>query len=322
MLQYEVEKLTSDLKRVIGKQYEDIILNRVSLYAGMDTKMAFRQIILDLFKIFGNNLNIFYKKLEELESVTINQKTVSGNELKEKFKEWIGDSPKGNSTIEDNHKRIIKVLPWILNEFEINNVDYFLAGALACYLLLGEMSPRYHDDIDILLNEKDILKVKKIFEKSEFDFYDLRNNSPKRLQSAGMPTGAHEVVAKDKYSEFHLGFFCFERGLNNEVITKEYFVQETKEGKKITKVFKRVPSVLRSHLCYPDDIHYLPSGEPFKMTSIESIYMIKQFTQNKLGREKDAIDICLMENSGKLDKTKLDMLKNCENCKIVIETCK
>ena len=102
-----------------------------------------------------------------------------------------------------------------------------------------------------------------------------------------------------------MGFFPFERGLNGEVIQKEYYKDEN--GK--SKIFKRIPSCEKSDLCYSNETFYLPSGEPFKMCALESVYLIKKFTENTPGREKDAIDVAMMEASGLLNKETLQALK-------------
>ena len=69
------------------------------------------------------------------------------NELRKKY--W---------AIKDNHKLVGDTLPWLLQELSDHKIDYYLVGALPCYLLTGEKSIRYHDDIDIMLNEEDIEK--------------------------------------------------------------------------------------------------------------------------------------------------------------------
>lgn len=109
----------------------------------------------------------------------------------------------------------------------------------------------------------------------------MRENSPKKLGPDGMPGGAHEVMAQEQNKRIPLGFFCFVRGLNGEVISKEYYTEELPNGEKVTKVFKRIPDLERSQLCYPDQIQHLDSGEPFKMTSMESVYLIKRYTQHQ-----------------------------------------
>ena len=309
-------QLAKTLQLVYKDINPDMISKRVDSYFGMDSKVAFKQVVLDLYKIYGKSPDVFYEKIKELDKITIKGTTVQSSQLEEKFKEWIGVNQTNKMTIEDNHKKISRILPWLLSELEKYQIDYFLVGALPCYLRTNQKSIRYHDDIDLLLNEKDIPRIKEILENSDFVFEDNRENSQKTMSEKGMPSGPHEIMANDKNSEFHLGFFPFERGLNGEVIQKEYYKDEN--GK--PKVFKRVPSIEKSNLSYPNETYYLPSGEPFKMCSLESIYSIKKFTETIPGREKDAIDVAMMESSGLLNKEVIQALKKLESStQIVIE---
>ena len=124
---------------------------------------------------------MFFQKLKALDKITIKGVTVQSSQLKEKFKEWIGCNQPSRMPIDENHKKISNVLPWLLNELEKYEVDYFLVGALPCYLRTNQKSIRYHDDIDLLLKEEDIPRMKEILENSDFVFEDNRENSPKTM---------------------------------------------------------------------------------------------------------------------------------------------
>lgn len=147
---------------------QDTIARRVDSYYAMQPTMALRQVVLDMYRIFGKDQKTFYKKIDDLKSVSINGVTVDSAQMQERFKEWIGENNSSHMSIEQNHQKISKVLPWLLKELAKNNVDYYLAGALPCYLKTGTESIRYHDDIDMMLNEEDIPKVQRILEKLRF----------------------------------------------------------------------------------------------------------------------------------------------------------
>lgn len=118
----------------------------------------------------------------------------------------------GQMLIQENHELIDMTLQNLCTGLNELGVDYYLVGALPCYLLTGAEDKRYHDDIDLMLNERDIPKVQAMLEKSDFTFSDDRMDSPKRVKAGKtMPSGDHEVCARHNSSEFHIGFFCFER---------------------------------------------------------------------------------------------------------------
>ena len=246
-----------------------------------------------------SNFNIPIKKILE------NSKSVILNNIKP-----------GQMPIDENHKLVDKSIQMLCEKFTNNNIDYYLVGAIPCYLLTGEEDTRYHDDIDLMLNEKDIPKVKQLLEGTDFDFQDKRVDTPKRiLEGSNMPGGDHEVIAQHKYTDFHLGFFCFERGKNGEVIHKEYF----KDNDDNLMVYKHMLTPEQSKLNY-DDNFYNYKGVKFKMASLESIYNIKKFSMNNPGREKDRMDVNVIEKSGKLNVNKLNKIKNLPKIENKIET--
>lgn len=216
----------------------------------------------------------------------------------------------GQMSIEENHELIKNTLP-ILSLLVENNVDFYLVGALPAYMITGAEDTRYHDDIDLLLNEEDIPKVKKIVEMYGFTFEDKRIDSPKYFdKEQNRVRGDHELLAQHNTSEFHLGFFCFERGKEGEVIHKDYFKDE--EGN--TFVYKHNISKEESNIAYDDKVHEYEDFR-FKMASLESIYRIKKYTQ----REKDIIDTSMIEKSGMLDQSKMAQLDACQKLENTIE---
>ena len=222
----------------------------------------------------------------------------------------------GQMPIQENHKLINITLQNLCNGLNELGVDYYLVGALPCYLLTGAEDKRYHDDIDLMLNEKDIPKVEAMLNGSDFTFSDDRMDTPKRLKPGKtMPSGDHEVCARHNSSEFHIGFFCFERGPNNEVIHKDYFKDENGN----LKVYKHMQTKEQSELSYDDNLHQYGNTQ-FKMASLESVYRLKKYTMNNPGREKDKTDVDMIERSGRLNQEKLAALDKAPHIKDKVES--
>lgn len=221
----------------------------------------------------------------------------------------------GQMPIDDNHKLVSETLKMLCDKLAEAGIDYYLVGALPCYLLTGAEDTRYHDDIDLMLNEVDIPKARELFANTDFDFKDLRINTPKRLKGGmEIPSGDHEVVAQHRNSEFHIGFFCFERDSAGAVIHKDYFLTPTDE----LMVYKHIISKEQSDLYYDDNVHQ-HDDISFKMASLESIYNIKKHMMNNPGREKDKTDVEMIEHSGMLNLEKLSQIKNAPHIEPSIE---
>ena len=72
---------------------------------------------------------------------------------------------------------------------------------------LGTPLFRYHGDIDFMVAEKDIPKVREALAGTDYNFSDDRFNNKKRLENGAVYTqGEHEVMANHKENELHLVF--------------------------------------------------------------------------------------------------------------------
>lgn len=306
----EINLIKSLNKILSGKKSEKEIKSYVQSISKFDTRYAFTRLIVDIFSVFYPNLQLFYSKIAEIESVSINGVSKTGKEMATAFKTWIGEKQTDHLSIEEDQKLVNKTLVWILNKFNENNIDYYLAGSLCFYLQANLQSFRYHDDIDFLVNENDICKLADIFKNSDFIFKDNRKNSGKRINPYGFPGGEHEIIAKNKYNEFHIGIFCFRRKEDGTVIHREYLKVPNKDNKLELKVFERQITKTKSDLSYDDSWHYLSDGTTkYKVGTIESIYQIKVAGEIEPNREKDAIDVAVMNCSNLVDHKKYQQLQ-------------
>ena len=225
---------------------------------------------------------------------------LSIEEINEKIIEIILKKKKNNkknpSEIKDNHKKIYSKLTELIRLLNLEKIDYQLAGSLCGYLKYGEESNRIHDDIDFSINEKDIDKFRKICQSLGLNFEDNRLNSP-RILNNGIPSGEHEIIAKDKNSDFHVGVFCFERLADNSIINKGYY--HDNDGNPCCREDIIGPE-FANEIFNKESITY--NGEVIYITPPEYIYFLKSYTKNK----KDLEDLAFLED--KIDKDKLDRI--------------
>lgn len=213
----------------------------------------------------------------------------------------------GNMDLDQNHQLVESTLVQLCTRLNALEVDYYLVGALSCYIATKTPLVRYHDDIDIMLNEEDIEKAVMAMQGTDYDFEDKRYNNEKYFDSSEKRVkGEHELVAQNKNNEFHIGFFPFIRGKEGEIVSRNYY-QTNENGETVTMICERPSSLEQTQLSYNETpVEY--NGTSFKMSSLESVYNIKNHTKNDPGREKDAYDVTMLENSGMIDYKKAKML--------------
>ncbi len=201
-----------------------------------------------------------------------------------------------SENVKDNHRMIYSKLKELVHLLNDNNIDYQLCGALCGYLKYGE-SNRVHDDLDFNINEKDIDSFKKICISLGYSFEDNRMNSPRTLKD-GIPSGEHEIIAKDPNSRFHIGVFAFERMPDHSVINKLYYTDE--QGNPCVREELYSPE-LASEI-FPREVVSF-DGEKVFITPPEYVYSLKEYTQS----EKDKHDIAFYKD--KIDNDRYRRIK-------------
>lgn len=197
-----------------------------------------------------------------------------------------------------------RALEYICPKLNALGVDYYVVGVVGAYLRLGMDSGRIHDDLDILIEEKYVDLLKDVFKDSEYVFYDNRRCSDKTLNKNNYTDGEHEVIAKAKDGNFHIGFFLFSKTSEQYTIT-EYF----RNGDKQMKLERTLPIKYFEYQYDDETIQY--KGIEFKTVTPECIY------KNKLGmnREKDKYDCDML---GKfLDLERLEHLSGMSKERVV-----
>lgn len=156
-----------------------------------------------------------------------------------------------------------------------------MVGALSVFIGTGVPLFRYHGDLDFMIAEKDIDKVKEALKDSDYVFEDNRLTTDKTYNpNVGLTQGEHEVIANHKDNEFHLGFFLFDRHRNGSININEYY-KGRKDGKDVPMVLKRhLPKELVELEYTSKNVEY--EGVSFRTSTLESIYSKKYI----LPREK------------------------------------
>ena len=180
---------------------------------------------------------------------------------------------------------LLEQLSFICNRLNKLDINYYIVGALGGYIDCNIEITRNHDDIDVMILEKDISKLNKIFDNSDYVFIDNRKNSNKVLNNKGFTEGEeHEVYAKYKYNDFHIGFFMY--SYTNET----YSIIEYFNDNKIQKRLIRTLPIRYFEYQY-DDNYKIYDGIKLKTVRVECIYNNKK----NMDREKDKYDNSVFE---------------------------
>lgn len=267
-----------------------------------DCNLVISDLMVDITNALGNNKQMYDYSLELLRNLDPD-KYKNIDEMKKKTNEIVSNNiKKGNMSLEENHNLVKSSLKMLCDKLNEKEIDYYVVGALPCFIATGTELFRYHDDIDIMVNEEDIQKVEESLENTDYQFSDMRFDSPKTFDSREQrPAGNHEVVANNKKNEFHIGFFCFRREQDNSIIAREYYT-DYEQGTKVSKVMERPSTPELTSLQY-NEIPIIYNGTQFKTGSLESVYNIKKYTQ----RPKDQTDVKVIEPF--VDKNKVETLK-------------
>ena len=194
--------------------------------------------------------------------------------------------------------------------FNNEGIDYCVVGALPCFLQAGLQLFRYHDDIDIMINENDVEKVKNIMEAYGYSFSDMRFPNLEEFREMKKNWPPHLVMAQNPYNDFHIGFFTFRRENDNSMTTTEYMPREF-NGEMFVDRMERHFSQYGTSLRYDNNLNL--DGINIRVCSIEDVYNLKGYTR----RPKDITDMELLDPF--VDKEKLKELRRNTNTRQIVK---
>lgn len=262
------------------------------------------------YRILGSNQELYDYSLTVIRN--INPEVCPPiEEMKSILSKMFSNEVEGNMSLEENHKLVNQSLVTFTNLFNQYGIDYYIVGALPCFLKTGQQLFRYHDDIDIMVNEDDIPKIAEIIELSGYKFQDDRFPVLERFYEMKKNKPPHTVLAQNPSNEFHLGFFTFRREPDNSITMREYS-HRLEDEKVVVDVLERQSDPIGTSLRYDEvPISYL--GTTFKTSTIESVYNLKGYTK----RPKDITDMQRLEPF--IDKGKLAQLSARPNHNVEIQ---
>lgn len=297
-----IMNIASNVPNLPKERVQKVVENLIAM---KDTKDVIEKLAMSLESIFCDlpQFNDVYSaSLEQLLLIDENAfESVEDLLKKIEFNKSHNVTP-GNISIEENHALINSTISSVCSKLNELGVDYYLVGALSAFIGTAVPLFRYHGDLDFMIAEKDIDKVREALKDLDYVFEDNRLTTNKTYNpEVGHTQGEHEVIANHKENEFHLGFFLFDRQRDGSINIKEYY-KERKDGKDVPMVLIRhLPKELGELEYTSDCVEYV--GTSFRTSTPESIYSKKVYT----AKGKDLLDIQALE--GKIDFEKIEGAK-------------
>lgn len=276
----------------------------ITKFSSLSETEAIKVLSQIVYRVLGNNEELYNYSLEVIRNINP-EICPPVEEMKARLNRMFSNEVEGNMSLEENHKLVNESIVKFTTLFNQYGIDYYIVGALPCFLKTGQQLFRYHDDIDIMVNEDDIPKVAEIIELSGYEFHDDRFPSVERYQEMEQNKPPHTVLAQNPNNEFHLGFFTFRREQDKSITMREYS-HHLEDGMVVVDVLERQSDPIGTSLRY-DETPTEYMGTTFRTSSLESVYSLKEYTR----RPKDITDIQKLESF--IDKSKLEALKQHPN---------
>lgn len=291
----------------VSEEKKQELITKYSSLSESEVIKALSQIV---YRVLGSNEELYNYSLEVIRNINP-QICPPVEEMKSRLSRMFSNEVDGNMSLDENHKLINEELvrfTTLLNQAEI---DYYIVGALPCFLKTGQQLFRYHDDIDIMVNEEDIPKLAEIIQSTGYKFHDDRFPSLERLKEMEQNKPPHTVLAQNPNNEFHLGFFTFRREQDNSITMREYS-HRVENGTVVVDVLERQSDPIGTMLRYDDNpTEYM--GTTFRTSTVESVFSLKEYTR----RPKDVTDNEHLKPF--IDEKKLSALKQHPNQNVEIK---
>lgn len=283
-------------------KYEELI----EKYSKMSEQETIKELSMISYRVFGNNNEYYDYALNVIRNINPNI-CPPVEEMKEILERMYSNNIEGNMSLEENHKLVNESIINFTRIFNELDIDYYIVGALPCFLKSGMQLFRYHDDIDIMINESDIEKVCEAVRLMGYEMHDDRFPSVERFYEIESNKPPHTVLAQNPNNEFHIGFFTFRREQDNSITMREY-EHYIEDDRVVTDVLERRSDPIGTLLRY-DENETVYNGTSFKTGTVENVYHLKEYTK----RPKDITDMRKLEpfiNFEKLNEIKKHPLIN------------
>ncbi|MBR3162193.1 MAG: thiamine phosphate synthase [Bacilli bacterium] len=228
--------------------------------------------------ILINNYFSQYKEKEKFDKfIKVNH--LDYNTLKERYF-WLKKMNINPNIIhlKENHETIYKIFDRCNSMFNENNIEYYYTSGILSYLLVNKKLQRYHHDLDIFVNMKDLENLERICCNYGFIF---------KRQLGDRNDGTKRVMLKMYYEdaiEIPITLFMYVRQEDNTIEQNDYFIDNSKFY--VEKIYN---SPLVVNLSFSDEPQYHNDIKYFAIT-LEALYL------SKVGnRPKDIYDCSQFE---------------------------
>ena len=194
--------------------------------------------------------------------------------------------------LKENHNLIYEIFDNCNNMLNENKIEYYYTSGILSYLLINKDLERYHHDLDIFINMKDLHKLEKICNKYDFSFKRKIGNRTR---------DEHRIMLKMYYKnliDIPITIFMFIRQLDGSIIQNDYYID--KNYNLWLEKINNSPEIV--DLSFDLNPHY--HNVKYYAITLEALYLSKLLGN----RFKDIYDCKQIANY--VDYKKLEKLKN------------
>lgn len=183
------------------------------------------------------------------------------------------------TTVEENHRLVMETFDKFNGLLEGQYLDCYYTGGLMGYIITDTPLERYHSDLDVLVNEEDLLALKKLVDSNPDFSFDCHMD--------GKGDNGHEFVVRYKDSPMAIGLFLFTRDRDGTLVNKSYYYDkdsrdlmckaEYRDEELSESAFEKEERIYKEH--------------PYKIMGLEYMYALKASSY----RDKDLYDAKLIE---------------------------
>lgn len=183
--------------------------------------------------------------------------------------------------LSENHRLVLEAFDKF-NQIIGINFDSYYTGGLMGYLATEHPLERYHGDLDLFINEK---QLETLFELvSQSDEFSFISNMDHKEQNG------HEFKIQYNGTPMSIGLFLFERKPDNEIVIKEYYHINNNPSEELV-VNERHLAPEYAQMIYSNEIRQ-HNGILYRVQSLASIYNAK-----KNSRPKDRHDANVIKDN-------------------------
>lgn len=268
-----------------------------------------------MYYVLGNNLGLFSYSLEVIRNINPNM-CPQVPEMRDEIIQKYGKKEDREMSLEDNHKLINNTLIDITKLLNEAGVDYYIVGALPSFIKTQEPLFRFHNKIDVMVNEADLPKVRVAVESLGYTYQDDRFPTMERYQQIKDSKQAQLVTAQNHNNKMQLGFITFVREADNTITTTKYLPHE-ENGQIAVDLIERKNDPLGYVLRY-DDTPTQYNGTSFRTSTVENVYQSKGYTNRptdaedaeKIGKYVDQSRLLLLRRHPLKEEVKTNIMMN------------